>query len=71
MIINNFYLVRIPILPDEANAPLVVYANAVPAASVALEGFQPIGGRRSQVTQLFRLVQSDQLPQCGSLYIGR
>jgi hypothetical protein len=31
MVINNFDLMRVAILPDEADSPLVVDANAVPA----------------------------------------
>jgi len=71
VVINNLDLVSIAILPDEADAPLVVYANAVPPASTAPQGFQTIGGWRPQVTQPFRLIQSDQFSQGRSLNIRR
>jgi hypothetical protein len=71
MVVNNFDLVRIGIRPDEADAPLIVYANAVPTGSTALEGFQTIGGWHPQIIQAFRLIQSDQFSQGCSLNIRR
>ena len=59
MVINYFDIVGIAILPDETDAPLVVYADAVPAGAISLQGFQPVGGRHPQVAQIFRLVEND------------
>jgi len=38
--------------PSEANAPLIVDADAVPAAPVAMQGFEPVTRWNSQIVQL-------------------
>src|ERR1700677_2798151 len=62
---------RIAILPDETDAPLVIDANAVPPGPLALVGLQMVRGRRPHVIQSFRLVKSDQFSQGRSLDIRR
>lgn len=69
MVIDNFYIMHIAFLPEEANAPLVVYPNAVPAPSIPLQGFQAICRRHPQVIQAFRLIKGDELSQGRALYI--
>ena len=54
MIIDDFDCMRIPVFPDETDAPLIVDADAVLAGSFALEGFEPMAWRHTQVTQGFR-----------------
>lgn len=68
MIVNNFDLVRIVLLPAEADAPLVVNPNAPLAAAAAFQSFQPRAGECSQVSQPPGIVQHTQLPQCYSLH---
>jgi hypothetical protein len=46
MIIHNFDILGAGLRPAKANAPLVVYADAVLAFSVAIERFETIAGRR-------------------------
>ena len=45
VVINDFDCVRVPVFPDEADAPLVIDADAVSARQVALEGFETVAGR--------------------------
>ena len=52
MVINNFHVIRVPIIPTEAHPPLVVNANAVASSSVAAQLFQPIAGRDTQIMQI-------------------
>jgi hypothetical protein len=52
-----------PVLaPYEANAPLIVYPNAMLPAPVAFEGFQAIAGRRAEIAQRFGVVDHVELP---------
>ena len=47
---HHLDVVRLPILPDEADPPLVVDSDAVLSFSVAPECFQVVPGERRQVT---------------------
>ncbi|HSP92559.1 MAG TPA: hypothetical protein VLN08_16710, partial [Vicinamibacterales bacterium] len=51
----------ITVLPDEADAPLVIDANTVLAPAIALEGFKLVAGRGLQVFKDARPVQIEQL----------
>jgi hypothetical protein len=42
MVIDDFHVPCRAFSPDETHAPLVVYADAPLAFTVALEGFQPV-----------------------------
>lgn len=44
MVVDDLYPVRIAVLPDEADAPLVVDTNAVLPCPVALQRFKPVSG---------------------------
>ena len=68
MIVNNFNLVRIVLLPAEADAPLVIDPNAQLAAAAPFESFQTGAGECGQVSQPLGIVQHTQLPQCYSLH---
>ena len=46
MVIHNFYFMRVFALPGEADAPLVVDADAVLSRAVAFESFQAVAGRQ-------------------------
>jgi len=57
MVINNFNGVRITVFPREADAPLVINADAVLPRQVTFQGFQAIGGRYSHIIQSFSAVE--------------
>lgn len=69
MVIDNFYILGAFGCPHEADAPLVVDADAVLALAVALQGFKPVAGRDTQVVQHMGRVQQAQLFQGGCLDI--
>ncbi len=71
MIIGDFYVSRVAILPGKANAPLIVYPNAVLPRPVAAQFFQPVCRRYTQVDEIFRIIDHAQLSQGNLLDIGR
>ena len=70
MIINDFDFVCVPALPDEANPPLVIDANAVLACPLPLEGFEAIARRHSHVIQILRCRKLRELPKGIALDVG-
>jgi hypothetical protein len=52
MIIDNFHIVRVRVLPTETDAPLVIHSDAVLAFAVALQSFQPIARWNNQLSQV-------------------
>jgi len=54
-------------MPDETNAPLAVDADAVLPFAVAVQGFEAVAGRRSQVAQHVRGIQLPKLAKRDSL----
>ncbi len=67
MVIFDFNVVRIAIAPHEADAPLIVDANAALSLSVAFERLQLITGGRREVTEFCRDVQLPKFPLCHPL----
>ncbi len=57
--------------PDEADAPLIVDADAVLACTVALERFEPIAGRNAQVGEGIGRIENDEFPKRDALKAGR
>ena len=53
--------------PPEADAPLVVYSNAVLSFPACFEGLQPVPRRHSHLPQFGRRVQGKQLTPCAPL----
>jgi hypothetical protein len=62
VIVNDLNVIRVPIVPAEAEPPLVVDANAMLALAASFQGFETIAGRAVHVTQDFGAVQLAQLP---------
>ena len=71
MIVHDLDVVRIAVLPVEANAPLVVDVNAVLAGTVALELFEPIAGRHPKILELLGGVDKPELAEQGPMELGR
>ena len=61
MVIDHGDVKRVAILPAEANAPLVVDANAVLAPAVAFQRLQPVPRRDEQVLKGPGLAEVEQL----------
>jgi len=70
MVVNNLDAVRMPVLPDKANAPLVVDANAVLARPIAFEGFEAVSGWHAQIIQSLGRRELDEFSERHSLNPG-
>jgi hypothetical protein len=58
-------------MPSKTDPPPLVDADAVLAAPLALQRFEPIAGRHPEIIQRSRLVQHTQLAQGGGLNLER
>jgi hypothetical protein len=57
VIVDDFHVVGITVVPDEADAVLIVDPNTVLATSVARERLEPITGERRQVAKFASRVE--------------
>ena len=71
MVVHNFHVKCILALPAEADAPLVIDADAVLAVPVTLQRFESITRRGAQIVQPPRLVQQQQFPPRDPLNLRR
>jgi hypothetical protein len=62
MVINNFNIFGTSFCPSKADAPLPVNTYAVLPGSIALERFQSITGRYSQILEICRNFKLSQFP---------
>jgi hypothetical protein len=69
--IDNFDIVRIPVFPAKAHAPVVVHANAVLSLPISLEWLQPITGRNPQIIQALGGVELNELAQHDATKLSR
>lgn len=60
VIVVNFDLIGISVVPDEADAPLVIDPDAVVTRPVAAQLLQSIAGQSGQVTQFLCTVELTQ-----------
>jgi len=67
MVIYDFNICGTSVCPSEADAPLPVDTDAVLSGSIALQRFQPIAGRYSQILEIRGNFKLSQLPagNCG------
>ena len=57
MVIDDLHVVSIPVMPDKADAILIVDPNAVLSQSISGERLEPVAGERRQVAQLVRSME--------------
>ncbi len=69
MIVDNFHVFHITIVPNETDPPLIIDANAMLAKSITLQSFESVAGRYTQLAQRLCSMQHPQLPQCNPLNI--
>ncbi len=67
MIIGQFNFVGVAVPPDEANAPLVIYANAVAPFTSRFQGFKPIARWHRHLPQFRRRMQGKQFASGATL----
>ena len=63
MVIDDLDVVRIGILPSEADPPLIVDADAVPADAIAFQFLKAVPRRHAEVVERLGGIDGDQLPQ--------
>ena len=51
MIVNDFHIVRLTLIPLKADSPLIVDANTVLTAPCAMQGFEAVSGGNAEVVQ--------------------
>jgi len=51
MVIGNSHVRRLPVIPTEYQAPLLIDSHTPAALEIAGKGFQPIAGRNPQIGQ--------------------
>lgn len=71
MVVHDFDMVRIALMPAKADAPLVVNADAVLAFSVAFERFQPVRRRNPQLIEIGDVIEHAQFTARDVLDIAR
>jgi hypothetical protein len=71
MVIGNPDVVGVWLFPSKADTPLLIDADTVLPGPIALQGFEPIAGRRQQVSQSVSLIQVDKLAPGCVLYVWR
>jgi hypothetical protein len=62
MIVDDLDVVSVAIFPNEANAPLIINANAMLALAVASQRFQAVARGSQQGSQRSRTIEVQQLP---------
>src|SRR5579872_4215647 len=71
VIVRNLNVARVALFPVKADPPLIVHTDAVLSCAVAVQFFQPIPRRHTQVVERIRGVQQQQLAQRGTLHWTR
>jgi hypothetical protein len=65
MVVDDFNVVGVAMLPDKADPPLIVDAYAVLTRAVALQGFQPVTRRYAQILDAPSPVEVEKFPAGG------
>lgn len=71
MVIHNFHVVGISVVPAKTNAPLVVDSDAVLASAIAFQRFEPISRRRQQLSNFCGCMKNEQLSTRDTLDVLR
>ena len=70
MVVDDLDVEGIGGAPDEADAPLIVDADAVLASTIALEKLEAIAGRDAKVGEGIGRIEKDELPKRYALKAG-
>jgi hypothetical protein len=62
MVIHYLHILDAAIFPDKANSVLVIDPDAVLAAPIAMQGFQPISRRYLEIIDCARRIEHFQFP---------
>jgi hypothetical protein len=66
MVVGDFHIGRLPVIPTENQAPLLIDSHAPETLEIAGEGFEAVAGWDSQILQNFGSVNMPE-PHKGSL----
>jgi len=67
MVIDDFNVARIAVLPAETDSPLLIDSNTVLTTPISGESFQAIARRDPQISKCIRRVQDQKLSQSHTL----
>jgi hypothetical protein len=70
MVVAYLYFDGIRSLPTEADPPLVIDPDGVPAGAVSLKSFKPVARRDSEIRKLSSGIKLDELSQGDTCYAG-
>jgi len=70
MVIEDFNIKSVPMLPSKADAPPIVDADAVLSPAPPFESLKSVGRWDSQIPESLGLVQHPELPKGDALEIG-
>src|SRR5262245_2007440 len=71
VVVRDLDFICVPLLPSEADPPLIVDADAMLPGSIANESLESISRRYSKILQRFCCVDQQQLSMCSALDVGR
>lgn len=71
MVVGDFNVGRLPVVPTENQAPLLIDSHAPETVEIAEEGFQAVAGRYPQVGQKIGRVKLPEFQECPLLNISR
>jgi hypothetical protein len=71
VVVDDLDVIRVPVLPAKADAPLIVDANAVLARAVAFELFESVARRNTQVLELLGGINEANLTEHEPEQVGR
>ncbi len=71
MIISDLNVYRVAFFPRKANAPLVIYADAIVPRPITGQFFQPVRRGDAKIINALCIINHTQLSQGNLLNIGR
>lgn len=71
MVINDFHVIRMGAFPAEANAVLIIDADAVLSFAIARKLLQAVARRNAEIVERFSGIQEQQFPQRRALKRAR
>src|SRR5262245_2405237 len=71
VVVDDLDFVGIALSPDEADPPLVVDADRMLTAPIALQGLQPVARRHAKIIETDRVVEKTQFAQSNGLNVAR
>ena len=71
MIINEFHVIRIAVVPRKADSPLIIYADTALTSSFSNKHFKTVARRKSHILQDTSVMQHSQLSKRHSSNVRR